>query len=271
VTESSHPRPSFDAGTPSVARMYDYYLGGKDNFEVDRAAVERMPTTMTEITDAVHENRAFLRRAVRFIAAQGIGQFIDIGSGLPTVGNTHEVAQKARPGARVVYVDNDPVVLVHGRALLAADENTTVVTADMREPAGILGHPETRRLIDFDRPVGVLLIAMTHFLTLEERPAVMGALRAGLPDGSFVAISHATTEGRDPAVYNAVQEVYRSTPAPLYFRNAAEIGLFFEGFDLVEPGLVPVNQWRPDPADDAPATGWVWGGVGRLSPRGQEG
>jgi hypothetical protein len=271
VTEPLHPQPAFDVTTPSVARMYDYYLGGKDNFEVDRAAVERLPTTMTEITDGVQENRAFLRRAVRFIAGQGVRQFIDIGSGLPTAGNTHEIAQQARPGARVVYVDNDPVVLVHGRALLAADENTTVVTADMREPASILGHPETQRLIDFDEPLGVLLIAMTHFLTLDERPDVMGALRAGLPAGSYVAISHATTEDRDPNVYRAIQEVYESTPTPLYFRSAAEIGLFFEGFDLVQPGLVPLHRWRPDPADDSPATGWAWGGVGKLAPGGQEG
>src|SRR3954463_12944373 len=170
-------RRGIDITRPSVARMYDYYLGGKDNFEIDRVAVRQVEEAMPEIRQLAQENRAFLRRAVRFMSRQGIRQFIDIGAGLPTVGNTHEIAQEITPDARVVYVDNDPAVHVHGQALLAANENTTVVMADMRRPEEVLGHPETTRLIDFDRPVGVMLIAMTHFLTLDEGPQLLGRLR----------------------------------------------------------------------------------------------
>jgi hypothetical protein len=159
-----------DTSRPSVARMYDCYLDGKDNYAVDRAAVEQVAEVLPEVRQVARENRAFLRRAVRYMARQGIRQFIDIGSGLPTVGNTHEIAQTIVPDARVVYVDNDPVVLAHGRALLASDDNTSVATADMHSPDDVLQHAETTKLIDFDEPVGILLIAMVHFLASSERP-----------------------------------------------------------------------------------------------------
>jgi hypothetical protein len=253
----------FDVTTPSVARMYDYYLGGKDNFEVDRVAVEQVAAAMPEIREVAQENRAFLRRTVRYMARQGVRQFIDIGSGLPTAGNTHEVAQEIQPEARVVYVDNDPVVLVHGRAILASDDNTTVVTADMRSPAEVLDHPETRKLIDFSEPVGVLLIAMTHFLTLEERPGVMGPLRDALPSGSYLSASHVTTEEHPPAAVEGIEAVYATTPTPIYFRTHGAIAGFFEGYELVEPGLVTLDRWHPDPADPAPTTKWLYGAVGR--------
>jgi S-adenosyl methyltransferase len=257
------PAPQFDVTTPSVARMYDYYLGGKDNFEVDRAAVDRVAEVIPEIGDVALENRAFLRRAVRYMARQGIRQFIDIGSGLPTVGNTHEIAQQIAPDARVVYVDNDPVVLVHGRAILSADDNTTVVTADMREPGTVLDDPETRTLIDFDEPVGVLLIAMTHFLTMDERPPVMGELHGALAPGSYLAATHVTTEGKQAEAYKQIEAVYATTPTPIFFRGPADISLFFDGYDLVDPGLVTLERWRPDPSDPAPVTSWLYGGVGR--------
>jgi hypothetical protein len=179
-----------DTSRPSVARMYDYYLDGKDNYAVDRAAVAKVAEVLPEVRQVARENRAFLRRAVRYMARQGIRQFIDVGSGLPTAGNTHEIAQEIIPGARVVYVDNDPVVLAHGRALLAADDNTTVATADLHNPDDVLGHAETTRLIDFDEPVGILLIAMVHFLTSEERPKVMGRLRDALAPGSHITATH---------------------------------------------------------------------------------
>jgi S-adenosyl methyltransferase len=265
VEEQGDPfAAGIDASRPSVARMYDYYLDGKNNFQVDRDAVGQVSQAMPEIRQLAQENRAFLRRAVRFMARQGVRQFIDIGSGLPTVGNTHEIAQETIPDARVVYVDNDPVVLVHGRALLAADENTTVAAADMREPAKVLEHPETLKLIDFDAPVGVLLIAMTHFLTLEERPEIMGALLGSLSSGSYLAATHATGDDHEASAVADVEAVYASTPTPIYFREHAEVLRFFDGLDLVEPGLVTIDAWRPDPADPAPAaTRWLLGGVGR--------
>jgi hypothetical protein len=246
--------------------MYDHYLGGKDNFEIDRAAVQQVEKAMPEIRRLAQENRAFLRRAVRYMARQGIRQFIDIGSGLPTVGNTHEIAQEIVPNARVVYVDNDPVVLQHGRALLATDENTTVAAADMRRPAEVLEHSETVRLIDFNEPVGVLLIAMVHFLTMAEHGPIMTRLRDTLPSGSHIAATHVTRDGHEAEAVAQIEKVYASTPTPIYFREHGAVARFFDGYDLVEPGLVTVDGWRPDPDDLAPeATRWLYGGVGRKA------
>ncbi|HEV7931378.1 MAG TPA: SAM-dependent methyltransferase [Actinomadura sp.] len=260
--DDSRPR-RIDRSRPSVARMYDYYLGGKDNFAVDRAAVEQVARAMPEIRQLALENRAFLRRAVRYMARQGIRQFIDIGSGLPTAGNTHEVAQEIIPDARVVYVDHDPVVLVHGRAILASDANTTVASADMRDPAEVFGHPETTKLIDFDRPIGVLLIAMVHFLTMDEQTEIMRRLRDTLPAGSCVTLTHVTTDGHSPEAVAQIENVYASTPTPIYFREHAEVARFFDGLDLVDPGLVTIDAWHPDPADPSPeATKWLYGGLG---------
>jgi O-methyltransferase involved in polyketide biosynthesis len=257
---------SIDTSKPSVARMYDYYLGGKDNFQVDRDAVDQMPRPLPEIRQAVLENRAFLQRAVRYLARQGIRQFLDIGSGLPTVGNTHEVAHEIIPDARVVYVDNDPAVLAFGRALLATDANTTVAAADMHRPVEVLNHPETARLIDFNEPVAVLMLTMINMLAVEERPTVMAHLRDALAPGSYLAATHVTTDGKSPEVVAQVEAVYANTPTPAYFRDHAEIARFFDGFELVEPGLVSVDRWRPDPNDPAPeATGWMYGAVGRKS------
>jgi hypothetical protein len=257
---------SIDTSKPSVARMYDYFLGGKDHFQVDRDAVERIPTPLPEVRQLAQENRAFLRRVVRYMARQGIRQFLDIGSGLPTQQNTHQVAQEITPDARVVYVDNDPVVLVHGRALLATDDNTTVAAADMRNPADVLEHPETMALIDFNQPVGVLMLSMIHFLTVEERPRVMGALRDVLAPGSYLTATHVTRDGKSPDVVAGVEAIYATTPSPAYIRDHAEIARFFDGFDLVDPGLVTLDQWRPDPQDPAPeATGWMYGAVGRRN------
>ncbi|MFI7128593.1 SAM-dependent methyltransferase [Nonomuraea sp. NPDC050153] len=253
-----------DVTRPSVARMYDYYLGGKDNFEIDREAVRQVEKAMPEIRELAQENRAFLRRAVRYMARRGIRQFIDIGSGLPTVGNTHEIAQQIIPDARVVYVDNDPVVLQHGRALLATDKNTTVAAADMRRPADVLGHPETVKLIDFNEPVGVLMIAMVHFLTLEERGSVMGQLRHALVSGSHLTATHVTGDGHSADAVAQIEAVYAATPTPIYFRDHKDVTGFFDGFDLVDPGVVTIDTWHPDPADPAPAaTRWLYGGVGR--------
>jgi S-adenosyl methyltransferase len=255
-----------DPSRPSVARMYDYYLEGKDNFQVDRDAVAQVEKAMPDVRQLARENRAFLRRAVRYMAQQGIRQYIDIGSGLPTVGNTHEIARQVDPAARVVYVDNDPMVAVHGSARLATDEHTTVVTADMRRPADVLEHPGTARLIDFTRPVGVLLIAMIHFIASEDRSRIMGCLRDALAPGSHVTATHVTTDGHSAEAVQQVERVYATTPTPIYFRGHAEVARFFDGLDLVEPGLVYVDAWHPDPGDPAPpTTHWMYGAVARKS------
>jgi hypothetical protein len=261
--------PEIDITRPSVARMYDYYLHGKDNYQVDRDAAERVAQAMPEIGELAKENRSFLRRSVRYMARRGIRQFLDIGSGLPTVGNTHEIAHEIVPDARVVYVDSDPVVLVHGRALLATNAFTTVAQADMRRPAEVLDHARSTGLIDFAAPVGVLMIAMTHFLTLEEREDVMTPLREALAPGSHLAATHVTTEGHAPAAVEQIESAYAATPTPIYFRNKSDIALFFDGFELVDPGLVTIDAWNPDSDEtDRPAKKvgkWLYGAIGRLS------
>ncbi len=257
---------SIDTSRPSVARMYDYYLGGKDNFQVDRDAADQLPVPLAEIRQLAQANRAFLRRAVRYMAGQGIRQFLDIGSGLPTQQNTHQVAQEIIPDARVVYVDNDPVVQTFGRALLATNANSTVAAADLRRPADVLKHPETVKLIDFTEPVGVLMIAVIHFLTDEEGLPVVGRLREALAPGSFLTATHVTSEGMSPEAVTQAEAIYRNTPTPIYLRDHAEIARFFDGFDLVDPGLVTLDRWRPDPHDPSPpATGFWYGAVGHKN------
>ncbi|MBO0803731.1 MAG: SAM-dependent methyltransferase [Nocardiopsaceae bacterium] len=267
MSSQDYPPPAgIDVSRPSVARMYDYYLDGKDNFQIDRDAVAQVEEAMPEIRQLARENRAFLRRAVRYMARLGIRQFIDIGSGLPTAGNTHEIARQVIPDARVVYIDNDPVVLAHGRALLATDESTTVATADMRNPAEVLEHPETTRLIDFTQPVGVLLIAMIHFIALADQPRIMGHLRDALPPGSHITGTHATADCNSAEAAARIEAVYATTPTPIYFRARADVARFFDGLDLVEPGLVTIDEWRPDPSDPAPEpTRWLYGAVGRKN------
>jgi hypothetical protein len=245
---------------PTPARMYDYYLGGKDNFSVDRDAVDSInPQVRETLRNAAWENRRFLWRAVDYLVREcGITQFLDIGSGLPTVRNTHEVAQVVNPAARVVYVDNDPVVLSHGRALLAKDGNTAVVKADVRDPSAILDAPETEALIDFTKPVAVLLVAILHFITAPGHPrhvpgdTVPGEIVATFRDraapGSYLAISHATLDGADTGLVAGMEELYGGVTSPLIFRSREEIEEMFTGWQLLPPGVVRPWQW---PAEDS--------------------
>ncbi len=251
-------------GVPNPARMYDYYLDGKNNFPADREAAERALAIAPSTRDMARENRAFLRRAVRFLAAEaGIRQFLDIGAGLPTQGNVHEVAQAVAADARVVYADNDPVVVTHARALLA-DPSTAAIPADLRDPGAILASPEVRALLDSGQPVAILLLAVLHFIQDADDPAgIVARLRDAVPAGSYLAISHATADAPNPRPEVAAQVVgvYRRATASLALRGGAEVARFFEGFDLVDPGLVQVQHWRPEAVSTAP--GGIWGGVGR--------
>lgn len=269
-----HPAPSgVDVNTPNVARMWDYQLGGKDNFAADRAAAEAVNEVLRKAKvpdgrDAARENRAFLHRAVRYLAGEaGIRQFIDIGAGLPTQGNVHEVAQELAPETRVVYVDYDPVVLVHSRALLGNDPQATIIQADMRRPEEILANPELRGLIDLSKPVAVLLIATLHLIPDEESPAGMvDRLLAALPVGSYLTVTHATREGKPEAAAALTAEFARSrTTAPIVPRGRPDIARFLAGVDLVEPGLVYAVDWRPDPPQPVVGAGWLLAGVGRKS------
>jgi SAM-dependent methyltransferase len=264
TAEASAPR-AYDVTTPSTARMYDYYLGGKDNYPADRAAADKVLASAPEIRRVAMENRAFLGRAVRFLAAAGIQQFIDVGAGLPTRGNVHEVAQDACPTARVAYVDHDPVVCAHARALLSGTANVEVIEADMHDPQAVLGHEGLRTLIDPDQPVAVLFISVLHFTSDASR--IVADFRHFMAPGSHLALSHGVPEEVPGGSGSAakVKEVYDRSSSPTgAFRTREEIMDLFDGFDLAEPGLVPVSAWRPDRPADLDERVWLLAGAGRL-------
>jgi SAM-dependent methyltransferase len=233
---------------PNVARMYDYYLGGKDNYAADRAAADQVVAAMPNVLDFTRANRRFLARVVTLLAQQGIRQFLDIGSGLPTQENVHEIAQLTALESRVVYVDNDPVVLAHGRALLADNPRTTVVQADLRDPKGIIDNPEVHRLLDFDEPVAILLLAILHFIPDDANPPeIVRTLREALVPGSYLAISHGHGGKVSKDIEKQVRGAYSNTAAgDIIPRTPEQILPYFEGMDVLEPGIVQVEAWRPE-------------------------
>ncbi|MBS2531924.1 SAM-dependent methyltransferase [Catenulispora sp. NF23] len=251
-----------DTSKPHPARIYDYFIGGKQNFPADRAVAEQLVETMPVLPVLARANRAFLGRAVRYAAQQGVKQFLDIGAGLPAAGNTHEVVQSVHPDATVVYVDNDPLVTVHGRALLADEARTRVFEADLRDPKSILSHPDVTALIDFDQPVALLMVAVLHFITDDADPAgLVAALTENLVPGSHLVISHA---GSDllPEDLEGMEAYQQASEGAL--RDHAQISGFFDGFDLVDPGLVRLPEWRP--TEELPTDidrYWMYGAVGR--------
>jgi SAM-dependent methyltransferase len=257
---------SVDIERPSVARMYDYYLGGSHNFAADRAAARRLIAAVPEAPLMAQANRAFLRRVVRFMLESGVRQFLDIGSGIPTVGNVHEIAQRVAPEATVAYVDSDPVAVAHSQEILAGNDRAVAIQEDLRRPDRILAHPEVRKLLDFDRPVAVLIVAVLHFISAADGPtAILATLRGGLAPGGFLALSQATAEGRGDDERRGAEAVYRSIDNSLVARSRADLARLFEGFDLVEPGVVWVPAWRPDSpegAEEAERAGFICG-VGR--------
>jgi hypothetical protein len=258
--------PAFDTTLPNAARMYDFLLGGKDNFASDRDAVGKLLEVAPDTPRRARLNREFLGRAVRYVAGQGVSQFLDIGAGLPTQQNVHQVAQSIAPDARTVYVDNDPVVLTHARALLAADQQTAAVAGDVREPVGIISNPQVRELLDFSRPVCVLLVAILHFVPDSADPVgIVATFRDAVVPGSYLIVSHATVEGAPPrelARVGEIHAVYDRASNPLIFRGTGQIVPILEGFSLVEPGLVPIMAWRPEGPDASPFAAFL-GAVGR--------
>lgn len=254
-----------DVTRPSVARAYDAVLGGRDNYPPDRAVAEELRKTAPQITDLAWWNRAILGRGVRYLAAEaGVRQFIDLGAGLPTMENTHEVAQRHAPDARVVYVDIDPFVLAHGRKLLAADDRTAVITADLRKPWSVLEHPDTRRLIDLSEPVAILLIGMLHHLHDDEDPGgIVDTYMGAVPPGSHLFITHFCDSSPDA---RALEKTFLTFLGSGRFRTVAEIRRYFTGLEMAEPGLVYLPEWRPD----EPVNRWLTtaqrlmvGGIGR--------
>ena len=262
MTEPEQAMPGVDVTRPSPARLYDYYLGGTSNFRADRAAAEHMRTLMPELSDAAWANRGFHQRAARWMAERGIRQFIDIGSGLPTSGNTHEAIQRASPGARVLYVDNDPMVAAHSGPLLAGDGTTAVVTADMRDPGAVLGDPELRRLIDFAEPAGMLMTAVMHFVADEDDPwGLVARYMAAVPPGSYLALSHGTFDKMVPNQIQAGKEIYARATENIYMRSRADVERFFDGLELEPPyegagrELTYVGLWGAEDLEAADSEG----------------
>jgi SAM-dependent methyltransferase len=272
MTERGLAARGIDTTTPNVARIYDYLLGGKDNFAADRAAAQQLIAATPDMAGIVRDNRAFIGRAIRYLVNEaGLRQFLDLGGGLPTQLNVHEMAQRIEPDARVVYVDNDPVVYLHGQVLLARDDRVAMVRADLRKPADILQHPDVLRLLDFTQPVAVVCASVLHFVPDEDEPhRAIAEYRDHVAPGSYLAISHgaSATAEEDPGdVVGSVTSVYRQASAQLHVRPLPEIRRFFDGFDLVDPGLVWMTEWRPDPG--IPPAGQprsLRAGVGRKRP-----
>ena len=256
-----------DTTTPHPARMYDALLGGKDHYHADQEAVRQVLRAAPEVRDSAMANRAFMQRAVRFLVGEaGIRQIIDIGTGIPATGSVHQVAGESAPDTRVVDVDNDPIVHVHANALLTGGGTTSIVLADLREPEVILDHPKTRALIDFGQPVGLLLVAILHFITEVENPSrILATLRNALPEGSYLVVSHATGDLRPDAAQNAAS-VYDGATSSVTLRNKAQVEALFDGWELIDPGVIQVPLWRPEGRKPRPKEldkAWVYGGAGR--------
>jgi Protein of unknown function (DUF574). len=261
--------PDIPRGVPTAARMYDEALGGKDHFDVDREANAKLYAAVGEhrIRGTALENRRFLGRAVRYLAQErGIRQFLDLGSGLPTARNTHQIAQEADPAAKVVYVDIDPIVAVHGQAILAGN-NTRIITADMRKPDSVLEHASTLELLDFSQPLAILFISVFHFITPADDPAgIVAAFRERQAPGSYVAIAHLTTDGMPEEDRQGWRSGFANSTAPLVLRTEHEIRELFDGYELLEPGLVRPHQWHPD-EEAPPRPPHCSPAVGRLAER----
>ena len=242
-----------DTSVPNVARIYDYILGGKDNFVADRQAARQLLAALPDIAGVVRDNRSFIGRVVRFLAGEaGIRQFLDLGAGLPTQSCVHEMTQAIAPDARVVYIDNDPVVCSHGQALLGPPGRVGFALGDLRRPAEILQHPEVLARLDFSQPVGVLCVCALHFVPEEEKPhQIIAEYRDRLAPGSYLAITHGITaeipEDDPDGVVESVTSVYQNASAQIHVRSRKEIERFFDGFEILEPGVVWIADWRPDP------------------------
>ena len=265
VPEDEPGLPEADTGVAHIARVYDYWLGGKDHCAADREVGDRVLEIHPETVQSVRANRGFLARSVRYLAyKEGIRQFLDIGTGLPSANNTHEVAQATARQARVVYVDNDPIVLAHARALLTSgpDGATAFLDADVRNIGQVL--PGAAQLLDFSEPVAVMLVALLHMVPDEDDPhGIVDRYMAAVPPGSFLVLSHLASDVEAKTIAEMARRMNQSMTQQVTPRGKAEVTRFFDGLDLLEPGVVLTHEWRPD-ADDGPA-GVLWSGVARKA------
>ncbi|MGH3887180.1 MAG: SAM-dependent methyltransferase [Pseudonocardiaceae bacterium] len=256
-----------DTIVPNAARVYDYWLDGSHNFAADRLLADQVQQVMPGIRDVVRIQRSFLRRAVLFMVDSGIRPFLDIGSGIPTVGNVHEIAQKADPECRIVYVDRESVAVAHSELLLKGNDRAAAIQANLLDVEDVLGHPQTKRLLNLDQPIGLLMLMLLHFVPDARDPVgILARYRDRLTTGSHLALSHGTVDS-NPVAGTATVQLYQNTPEPLYPRSYEEVLRLFTGFELLEPGLVGSALWRPsgpgDTSDSAEANLAVYGGVGR--------
>jgi trans-aconitate methyltransferase len=254
-----------DVTRPSSARVYDVHLGGSHNFQVDRDLAEKAAELMPSLPAVLRANRSFLRRVVSHLAASGIRQFLDLGSGIPTVGNVHEIAQQANPDCRIVYVDNDLVAVAHSQSILRGNDRAVAIRADFRNADEVLDHPEVRSLLDFEKPIGVLFFAVLHFVPDADDPiGIVARYVEQLAAGSYLAISHACSDDIPDSTRDAA-ELYSQRIGGFYMRPKAQIAAMFGDLDLLEPGLVDLTEWRPD-SQELPPGAKLWtgpGGVGR--------
>jgi SAM-dependent methyltransferase len=267
LANKSRELARIDVHTPHAARVYDYALGGKDNYAADRELIEKLRALVPDTPLVAKENRAFLGRAVHFLADAGMRQFLDIGTGLPTQGNVHEVVRKIASDARVVYVDYDPVVIAHSRALLSGVDNVTIIQADACRPDDILHHPELRKRIDFNQPVALLLVGLLHLIADDNDPAgIIAQFRQALAPGSHLAICHITGDYQHPDTVAQWIEIFGGMKEPMVPRSHEQIQRFFDGFKLLDPGLMKASQWHPNVPSPlpSPATGWLLAGVGHM-------
>jgi SAM-dependent methyltransferase len=264
-------RPSWvtselDVDRPNAARIYDYFLGGSHNLAADREVARQIIDQVADVPLIAQANRAFLRRAVLYCVQAGIRQFLDLGSGIPTVGNVHEIAQGADPDCRVVYVDFEPVAVAHSRAILDGNKQVVVLQADLRDPYRILADPDLLSLLDLSQPVALLMASVLPFIPDADEPAeIVARYRDAVVPGSYLAISHGSAEAR-PDDVERVHQFYRRTKTPVVVRTRAQLERFFDGFEMVEPGLVYVQQWRPEwlgEVEEKPERTGLYVGVGR--------
>jgi hypothetical protein len=258
-----------DTTKPSAARMYDYYLGGAHNFGVDRELASQVLALFPDGPMMAQANRSFLHRAVRTMLDAGVRQFLDVGSGIPTSGNVHEIAQQAAPGAKVLYVDHDPVAVAHSELMLRGNPDADVLQGDLRRPAEILESSQLRGVLDLSQPVGILLIAVLHFVSDDDRPGdILAGLRDAVAPGSHLAVSHGTGVGRTTATMDQLAEIYRATATPLTYRDHDQVRELFAGWELLDPGVVWVPEWRPswhDEVGENPGFSGSVGAVGRKA------
>jgi len=254
VTDSLSWIPEgIDVTVPNVARMYDYALGGHHNFTVDRENTDRAEQALPGFIVSAHANRAFLYRVVRWLVGAGITQFLDIGSGIPTVGNVHEIAEQAAPGTRTVYIDIDPIAVAHGQAILTGNPRVKALEGDLREPIKIVDHPDVTELLDFAKPVAVLITGVMHFISDADNPrGIIAQLADAMVSGSYIVLSHVAPMLDVEEALATLQELFQRTPTPFYMRTREQLAELLTGLEIVEPGIVPIPDWHPDPHDHAP-------------------